>query len=98
MKKILFIALLLLISGRVFAVDASLQAHYQRWACVNTCTKTYTETETNYFGNKVTYSCVACKYDFCMMPTGEQVFWKYNSYGKFKQGATYPFVYRWVKY
>lgn len=99
MKRIALILLLFLMHSVVYAtVDADLQATYKRWACVNTCTKSYIETEINYFGNKVTYNCVACKYDFCMMPTGEQVFWKYNYYRKLNQGSTYPFVYRWAKY
>ena len=78
--------------------DNTMQETYKRWACANTCTKTYTETETNYLGNKITYECVACKHEFCMMPTGEQIFWKDNIYRKFNQDTTYPFVYRWVKY
>lgn len=95
MRKIILV-LLLMVTSTAFADE--FQDTYQRWACANTCTKTYTESETNIWGNKVNYQCVACKYDFCMMPTGEQVFWKYNYYRKFIEDASYPFVYRWVKY
>lgn len=99
MKKVILILLLFIMHSVAYgAVNADLQATYKRWACANTCTKAYTETETNYFGNKVTYKCVACKYNFCMLPTGEQIFFEYNSYGKINQNSTYPFVFRWVQY
>lgn len=95
MKKLLLV-LLLMITSTAYADP--LQEVYKQWACNKLCTKSYTETETNYLGNKITYECVACKHEFCMLPTGEQILWKYNYYRKFVQNAEYPFVYRWVKY
>lgn len=96
MKRVFLFLSLMLISLPTYA-DA-LQNHYQRWACANTCTKAYIETETNAWGNRITYNCVACKYNFCMLPTGSNMNWEYNYYRKMKPGADYPFVYRWVKY
>ena len=52
MKKVILILLLFIMHSVAYgAVNADLQATYKRWACANTCTKAYTETETNYFGN-----------------------------------------------
>lgn len=96
MKRIILVLVLMVISSSAYA-DA-LQNHYQRWACENTCTKPYIETETNAWGNKITYTCVACKYDFCMLPSGANMNWQYNYYRTMKQNTDYPFIYRWIKY
>ena len=90
MKKILFIALLLMISGRVFATT-----FYEQYGCEYSCGTKYYETEKDSLGFTRKFVVMPCKYNFCYTQSGYMYDFKYNQFGKVIKG-TYPFHFRFV--
>ena len=69
MKKLLLTALLLMISGRVFAAT-----FYEQYGCEYICKPTYRETVTDTLGFKRDYLVLPCKYNFCYFENGSRVY------------------------
>lgn len=85
MKKLLLTALLLMISGRVFATT-----FYEQYGCEYTCGKTYKETITDNLGFRKTFVVLPCKYTFCYTKNGQLL--KFRA-GYDKTSTTKPYLF-----